>query len=281
MTRRLLLGTVLSLVALAAPATALAATTLTETQQEAVSYAIEAGLIATGDNAADTLVTRRELVNMTLKRMYPNRDFGRCFEWIAPSLPVTYTKLFADVLITDPSAEAFCGAMVTGLVSGQPDGTLKPDTEVTLSEAAKVITRGFGIYQFGRIDPPSFPWFVQYIDPLIAADALPDGLGMEDARQRLTVAQVAEIFYALKDQDVSPDFRPARAAGMIKAANPAPRVTASASLRQKRATIAQVTTFTLVQQNGPVPAPSRRQIIIDAHSQNAAIVAGRPEGITQ
>ncbi len=266
MNRRLLLGTVaLSLAALLVPAGA-AAATLTPSQQDAVSYAIDAGLLTEGDAGLDTdhIVTRRELVTMTLKRIYPNRDFGRCFEWIAPSLPVTYTKLFSDVLITDDSAESFCAAMVMGLISGQPDGSLKPDTQVSLAEAAKVITRGFGIYQFGRVDPADFPWFVQYIDPLVAHDALPAGLGMENARQRLTVAQVAEIFYVLKDEEVTPDFKPARAAAMIRAANPAPRVTASASLSQKKAIMAQVTTFSLVQESAPVGTPSRRQIVAEA-----------------
>lgn len=266
MTTRLLLGTaVLSLAALLVPAGA-SASTLTEAQQEAVSYAIEANLLTVGTAGldTDTIVTRRDLVTMTLKRIYPNRDFGRCFEWIAPSLPVKYTKLFADVLITDPSAESFCGAMVTGLISGQPDGTLKPDAQVTLAEAAKVISRGFGIYQFGRIDPPNFPWFVQYIDPLVTHDALPSGLSMDNARQRLTVAQVAEIFYALRDEDVNPDFQPARAAAMIAAANPAPRVMASASLSQKKTILAQVTTFSLVQETAPAPTPSRRHIVAEA-----------------
>lgn len=268
MNRRLFLGTVLALAALTAPTSALAATdTLTEHQKLAVSYAVEAGIMTMehGGLEADATVTRRDLVLMTLHRIYPNRDFGRCFEWIAPSLPIKYTKLFADVLLTDASAEAFCGAMVMGLISGQPDGSLKPDTEVSLAEAAKVISRGFGIYQFGRIDPPHFPWYIQYTDPLVEHGAMPEGLGPENACQRLTRAQVSEIFYALRNTDVTPDFQPARAAAMIEAANPTTKRAATPVVTAPTAAataIAQVTRFTLA--NAGQPLPSRRQLVADA-----------------
>ncbi len=277
MTSRVVLGTVLTLAALALPASALAAsgTTTQDAQQEAVEYAIEAGLMVPntqGDVRADDLITRRELVTMTLRRIYPNRDFSRCFEWIAPSLPIKYTKLFSDVLITDPSAEAFCGAMVTGLISGQPDGSLRPEAQVTLAEAAKVITRGFGIYQFGRIDPPSMPWYVQYLDPLVEHDAVPASLSVQNPRQRLTRGQAAEIFAALEEVDVTPDFRPARAAAMIEAANPAPKTAVAAAQVEITAPASQKTTLPVAAEE-PVSTPSRRQIVTDALLRQALAAA--------
>ncbi len=277
MTHRVALGTVLTLVALALPVGALAAsgTTTVDREQEAVEYAIETGLMvpdAQGNVRPGDLITRRELVTMTLRRIYPNRDFGRCFQWIAPSLPVTYTKLFSDVLITDPSAEAFCGAMVTGLISGQPDGSLRPEAQVTLAEASKVITRAFGIYQFGRTDPPDMPWYVQYLDPLVEHDAVPADMSVQNPRQRLTRAQAAEIFLALKDTDVTPDFRPARAAAMIEAANPAPVTAVAAATVEITAPMSQTTTLP-VAADEPVSAPSRRQIVTDALLRQALAAA--------
>lgn len=286
MTSRAVLSTILTLAALAAPAGALAATgsTTQDSQQEAVEYAIEAGLMvpdAQGGVRADDLVTRRELLTMTLRRLYPNRDFGRCFEWIAPSLPIKYTKLFSDVLITDPSAEAFCGAMVTGLISGQPDGSLRPEAQVTLAEAAKVITRGFGIYQFGRTDPPEMPWYVQYLDPLVEHDAIPASLSVQNPRQRLTRGQVAEMLFALEHVDVTPDFSPARAAAMIEAVNPvvAAKTAVAAAKVEITAPFKQITALPIASAQ-PVATPSRRQIVTDALLRLALASAALPRQTT-
>jgi hypothetical protein len=192
------------------------------TFSEALTYVRDAGVMVgdgQGNLRPDDLATRRELVTMVMRQMGNAQDFEDCFEWLAPSLPVRYTKLFADVSLTDPMAEQFCGAMVLGLIDGRRDASFGPGEPVTMAEAAKVLSRAYGIYQPGRDDPSTMPWHVRYTDPLAQYQAIAHTVVRPN--QRLTRAEVAVMFYQLRNLRPAIAIDTKHAADLIERANAA------------------------------------------------------------
>ncbi len=258
MNRRLLVAAVVATVAIVAPVSAFAASgSVTSTPVNAALEYVQASGIMVGDGHGnlrpDDKITRQELVTMAMRRLYPNMDLSRCFEWIAPSLPVTYTKLFADVKITDVGADDLCGAMVAGLINGDKDGFFKPNNQVTFAEAAKIVSRAFTIYQVGRTDPPTMAWYVQYIDPMVEHHAIP--VTILSPAQTVTRAEAAAMFYALRDQVAMPEIHTQAAAAFVQGLN-APKMTLQTpSLAAAPATV--------------VAPPSRRTTVSSTLLKNA------------
>ena len=171
-----------------------------------------------GSLRPDAPVTRMELVEMLMARVYPQESFGRCFEELAPSLPVKYTLLFADVHKDAAYGRTLCSAMVVGLVDGNPDGSFRPGQTVDFATAAKLISRAFGLHQVGRDDPAHFPWYLQYTDPLHFNGLVPATVDVP--WHVMTRGEVAQLFHALRNNAVSLEKDPLHAAELIRRANP-------------------------------------------------------------
>ena len=100
--------------------------------------------------------------------------------------------------ITDVDTNAWyygylSSAMCARMVGGYPDNTFKPANPVLITEAAKIISNGFG----HNVTATSGAWYEGFINNLAAKRAIPTniaGVGSE-----LTRGQMAEIIYRLKN----------------------------------------------------------------------------------
>ncbi len=176
------------------------------TDQAAVAYVRAQGIfndVADGAFHPEFRVTRVEFAAAVTGYLYPTLVADSCFSAIAPSLPPRYTKLFSDVLKTDLSARHLCAGMFTGVVSGNRDGSFRPDMAVTMAEASKMLAQGYGL-TYPSLQPNTEPWYSSSMRAMrglaaIPADASPATL--------VTRQAAARMFYALRSQPRFPEIR--------------------------------------------------------------------------
>lgn len=150
----------------------------------AINYVQAQGIVKGYDDGTfrpDSTINRAELVKIVMEARF-----------LIPSCATNPIVNITDV----PSAawfypyieEAMCG----GVVSGYPDGTFKPGNSVLVSEAAKIISKGFGDY----VEDTGGAWYEGYINNLADQGALPTTIS--SVGSELTRGQMAEIIYRLK-----------------------------------------------------------------------------------
>lgn len=203
--KKLLLRSLLLLALI--PFTAQAQEEAVHTEDEAtVEYVLEQQIMWTrGEDGFDPggEVTRVEFALAAIEQLYPNESFERCYEYIAPSLPPKFTKLFADVPVESWFGKRLCAAMHAGLIQGLNDGSFRPFNAITAAEASKILARSYGLV-YPSLQPTDKPWFwapmyAMEMRGAISSRTNPDAV--------LSRQQMATMFYALRNQQRFPRTR--------------------------------------------------------------------------
>ncbi len=119
-------------------------------------------------------LTRLDLIRGLVHDVYSNDLKTPCFNYISATMSANYTLLFTDIPRTHASAEEVCIGMFTGLIKGHEDGSFGPRQGANVAEAAKMISKAYGIAPFqGLVQKPSVPWHESYWYALAKRNALP------------------------------------------------------------------------------------------------------------
>ncbi len=166
-------------------------------------------LMSTEVAALSPLVTRAEFVEWVVRDVYSDDVLaGDCFFKIAPDprRGVTYTHLFSDVLTESTYALPLCVGMLTGVVSGTPDGMFRPREPISYVEAAKIITKAYGIAPMPPLVPDKrVPWYEPFRYALARRDAVPPNVKKMD--QSLTQDDVRHLVRTLANEKPLVGFR--------------------------------------------------------------------------
>lgn len=161
-------------------------------------------------------ITREQLVTGIVRDVYAADIRHNCFDRIAPRPPFRFTHLFSDISIAHASAQEICVAMLTGLINGHADGSFRPQGSANLVEAAKVITKAYGIAPLPALRPQTrVSWHEPYWFTLAKRGAIPESVKTRDAA--LTRGEFAEILYRLREERPTKGFR--YKASSVKAGN--------------------------------------------------------------
>ncbi len=125
----------------------------------------------------------------------------------ALNLPVENTELnFKDVQTKHWAYSFIAAAQKAGLMSGYPDGTFKPDKEVTRGEMAVILVRAFGLEKTGTAtefsDVPSDYWAAEAILTL-ADNKITKGYEDRTFRPSLPVRRSEAAIFLAKSIDPS------------------------------------------------------------------------------
>ncbi len=85
-----------------------------------------------------------------------------------------------------------CYAKFLHLIDGYPDGSFRPNQEITVAEASKIIANAFNLSS----GESSTPWYRGYVMALASKNALPRTITRFD--QKITRGEMGEIIYRLK-----------------------------------------------------------------------------------
>lgn len=151
-------------------------------------------------------ISRRDMVTSVIRDVYKNDIRPDCFDRISPNLPARFTNLFTDVSLTNSSAMEICVGMFVGLVEGQRDGSFGSQSTANLVDAAKVVTKAYGIAPLPSLRTESrVPWHEPYWFALAKRNAIPETVKSRDSV--LTRGEFAEILYRLRDERPTQGFR--------------------------------------------------------------------------
>lgn len=96
-------------------------------------------------------------------------------------------------------ASYVCQAKLDGVIEGYPDGTFKPDKNISFAEASKIMSK---IYK-QNIDAYSSVWYEPYVKALESAKAIPPSISKFD--HLMTRGEMAEIMWRLKENKTDQD----------------------------------------------------------------------------
>lgn len=185
-----------------------AATVASDAYQVALAYVEDQGIVepmSDGLMHGEMPISRREVLTSIVRDVYKQDIRHDCFDRIAPSVPARFTHLFTDISITNSSAQEICVGMFAGLVEGNKDGSLGAQGNANLVEAAKVITKAYGIAPLPSLRPQSgVAWHEPYWFALAKRNAIPETVKSRDAV--LTRGEFAEILYRLRDERPTQGF---------------------------------------------------------------------------
>lgn len=177
--------------------------------QEAISYVRSTGIMLEFSDGAfhpERSVSRSELLMTVVHDIYPDENFGACFDAIAPNPPARFSLLFTDVPVTASYAEEICVGMLVGIVSGSPDGRFRPFENTNLVEAAKVIGKAYGTASLPSFRPqPKVPWYESYRYGLARKDAIP--ATVRNLGQQINRGELAYILWKLRNDRPMQGFR--------------------------------------------------------------------------
>lgn len=169
------------------------------THQEGVEYVVEKKIM-TGfpDGTFRPLqpITRAELASALLKSGVLISLIDSC----------GVAKAMKDVARKSPHLKAICRVLHRRVMTLDAKGRFRPNGPVTLSDAAKALTKAFSI-PVKEIDPaklqenmPSGPhWFTPYLEALENRAAIPGSFA--NAYDLVTRAELAEMLYRLLEDD--------------------------------------------------------------------------------
>ncbi len=151
-------------------------------------------------------ISRQDLVMSIVRDVYQKDVRKDCFDRISPDLHANFDRLFTDVPLSNAAAEEICVGMFVGVVEGRPDGSFGVQGTANLVDAAKIVTKAYGIAPLPGLRPVSgVPWHEPYWYALAKRNAIPETVKNRSAT--LTRAEFAEILYRLKDERPAQGFR--------------------------------------------------------------------------
>lgn len=151
-------------------------------------------------------ISRQDLVMSIVRDVYKKDVRHDCFDRISPDLHADFDRLFTDVPLTNAAAEEICVGMFVGVVEGKPDGSFGVQGTANLVDAAKIVTKAYGIAPLPGLRPVSgVPWHEPYWYALAKRNAIPETVKNRSAM--LTRGEFAEILYRLRDERPAQGFR--------------------------------------------------------------------------
>lgn len=104
-----------------------------------------------------------------------------------------YDTCFPDIADTVWYKKFVCLAKMKSLIGGYPDGSFKPEQNVSFVEAAKILSNAFGF-----ATSQDAIWYRPYVGALADRKAIPSTISLFE--QKITRGELAEIIYRLKEQ---------------------------------------------------------------------------------
>ncbi len=184
------------------PAAVAAETVTTESSTAAIEYVRARGIITDTDGTfhPEAPLTRADFITGVTKHFYPFDDRSQCYRNIAPKLPPNFTKLFSDAPTSAWYAEEVCIAMLSGLVKGNRDGTLRPMKGLTYAEGATITAQVYGL-TYPTLQVSRLKWYETPMWVLRNHGALPTRV---DPAALMTRGDAAWMLYALRNQQRFP-----------------------------------------------------------------------------
>lgn len=157
---------------------------------EAITYLKDKSVIkgyGDGNFLPDNTINRAEFMKIIIGSAVTNPAGGKCFkdvgeEWFAPYI---------------------CEAKKRGIVDGYGDGTFRPDLNINIAEASKIVTKAFGLNtgagaKTGGGDVPAAAgiWYKPFVTSLAAKSAIP--VSIDYPEKKLTRGEMAEMAWRMK-----------------------------------------------------------------------------------
>jgi uncharacterized protein YgiM (DUF1202 family) len=145
---------------------------------------------ADGSFLPNNTVNRAEFVKIIVGAVYgydPNKD------------PSGY-DIYSGVSFTDLTPKAWyipylCVAMEKNIISGYPDGTFRPASQINLAEASKILVNAFELTQS---ECKGCAWYVPYIKALQSQSYIPSTLKIFN--QNVKRGEMAELIWRIMEK---------------------------------------------------------------------------------
>ncbi len=150
--------------------------------EAAIAYLKSKGIVKGYDDGTflpDTTINRAEFMKIIIGAAILDPQGSGCFtdvkdEWFAKYI---------------------CEAKNKGYVSGYPDGTFKPDLNISVVEASKIVVKAFGLKtETGTAKGES--WYKPFVTSLSAKNAIP--VSIDYPEKKVTRGEMSEIAWRVK-----------------------------------------------------------------------------------
>lgn len=203
------LALIATLLSAAGPAFAAETVTSSPSEQSSIEYVISRGMLtpmSDGQFHPEQAISRIDIVTSVVRDVYASDIRSDCFDRVAPAIPARFTNLFTDVSRTAVRAKELCVGMFVGIVDGRPNGSFGPLGSANLVEAAKIVTKAYGIAPKPGLRLQSgIPWHEPYWYALAKRGAIPESVKSRNAA--LTRGEFAEILFRLRNERPAQGFK--------------------------------------------------------------------------
>lgn len=180
--------------------------------KDAINYVQEQGIVSgysDGTYRPDDPITRGEFTKIIVGSVYSAEEIIQMSASLyAPACEMCHgfsvVNIFNDLASTSTWGKYAFVAKQQGIVSGYSVGTFRPDVNITVGEASKILANSFDIYDTDFGIPTDGNWFSPYLTSLNAAIAFPYTL--KDIEQKLTRGEMADLVAKLKYKKEGKNF---------------------------------------------------------------------------
>jgi len=184
----LIIGTVLTATtALAATAGAFVDVSVNHPNATAISYVKAQGIVSgypDGTYRADKTINRAEFTKIVVNAAAKNSLNASCNNG---------SMSFIDVPTNEWYSPFVCAAKSNGIISGNPDGTFRPNATINFAEAAKILVKAYAL----PLGSDSSVWWKPYTDALAMKNAMPSSYRKPD--QLVTRGEMAEMIWRINN----------------------------------------------------------------------------------
>ncbi len=155
---------------------------------DAVQYARLANIVngySDGTFKPDRIVTRGEFTKIIVRALFDGNQIDAC-----------QSKVFPDVDQSSPFFSVICFSESKGIVSGYSSGLFKPEDNVSVGQAAKIVSNAYGFTNIS--DSPDFMVFLKELEK---RKSLPAEIYSVDSN--ITRSQMVEVIYRLNNEITS------------------------------------------------------------------------------
>ena len=152
--------------------------------EAAIAYLKDKGIVKgyeDGTFLPDTTINRAEFMKIIIGAAIADPKGSNCFVDVKEEWYAKYV----------------CEAKNRGYVSGYPDGTFKPDLNISVVEASKIVTKAFGLkVENNGVVSSGTPWFKPFVTSLAAKNAIP--VSIDYPEKKVTRGEMSEIAWRVK-----------------------------------------------------------------------------------
>ncbi len=153
-----------------------------------------AGGYSDGTFKPENLINRAEFIKIVIGAYFNEEEINNC---VSNNTQPHWAYVFSpDVLKNEWYAKYICMAKVNNIAVGYPDGTFKPEKNITSAEAIKIIVKAEGIASEIPYEPDeseSMYWFTPYFNMIDDSNVIPDSISRFD--EEISRGEMAEIIY--------------------------------------------------------------------------------------